>query len=166
MTEDDLGGKAALYIPNFAVVEDALIIFEHQNITQDSYLTKWIFTAEDLGEGDGRTQYPNLRIIRRTLSNVVTVKTLPSSGAVLTGYPNVYEYTLQNPMPVISGDFIGIQLPPISSTRLLLSFVRNGGPSGIDVGFRRKRDVEAISDREGSLPLVTMEICKSWTTIM
>ena len=164
MTGDDLREKAVLHIPNFAVVEDAQIIFEHLNITQDGYLTKWIFTAEDLGEGDGRTQYPDLLIIRPNMEHFITVLTLQGSDAVLTDYPNVYERTLQNPMQVISGDFIEIQLPPIPNTRLLLSFVRNGGPSGINI--RRKKDVAPVSGREGSLPLVTMEICKSCTTII
>ena len=142
-------------------MEDADILFEHLNITQDGYLTKWTFTAEDLGEGDGRTKYPELRITRLSFSYAQSVLTLNGSGAVLTGYPNVYEFTLQtqNATQVQTGDFIAIQLPPISDTQLLLSFVGNGGPSGVHV--QRKKDVEPVSGKEGPLPLVTMEIRKS-----
>ena len=161
LTEDDLREKAALHIPNLAVVENAYVVFEHLNITQDGYLTKWIFTAEDLGEGDGRTQYPDLRIIRPYMESFLAAIILQGSNAVLNDYPNVYEYTLQNATQVQNGDFISIMLPPISNTRLLLSFVQNGGPSGIH--FRRKKDVAPVSGREGDLPLVTMEICKSTT---
>ena len=138
-------------------MESGYILFEHLNITQDGYLTKWTFTAEDLGEGDG---YPNVSIIRPQETFILTLQ-----DAVLTNYSNVYELTLQNAIQVQTGDFIAIQLPPISNIRLLLSFVGNGGPSStyIDVGLRRKKDVKPVSGREGPLPLVTMEISKSST---
>ena len=71
----------------------------------------------------------------------------------------MYELTLENAIQVQTGDIIAIQLPPISNIRLLLSFVGNGGPSGVHV--QRKKDVEPVSGREGPLPLVTMEISKS-----
>ena len=165
LTEDVLREKAALHIPNFAVVVNGYILFEHLNITQDGSLIKWGFTAEDQGEGDG---YPDLYIIRLHTEAFATAIFLRGSGAILTDHPNVYEYTLKNATQVHTGDIIAIQLPPISNTRLLLSFVGNGGPSGtyIDVGLRRKKDVEPVSGREGPLPLVTMEISKSTTIIM
>ena len=159
MNEEELKEKAALHIPNFAVGKNGLILFEHLKITQDGYLTKWIFTAEDLGEGDGRTQYPDLHIYRPAIQNDMTsiVFTLPGHDVVLTNNSNVYEYAPQTAMQVKTGYFIAITLPSISNARLLLSFVRNSGPSGTDIGLG-KRDVEPLSGREGDLPLITLEI--------
>ena len=162
MSKKDLKEKAALHIPNFAVVENDLILFEHLNITHDGYLTKWIFTAENLGEGEERTKYPKLRIIRMENENAVTVSTLEGCDAVLTSYFNVYEHTIEIATKVQAGDSIGIVVPSISDARLLLSFVRNSGPSGINV---RKRDVEPVSGREGNLPLVTLEISNDIVTL-
>ena len=155
LSDGDLREKAALHIPNFVEVEDDFIFFPHLNITQDGYLVKWIFTAEDLGQGEGRTQYPQLRIVR---SDFVP-QPLQGSDPVPTDYSNVYEFTLASPMQVQAGYMIALQLPPITSARLLLSFVRNSGPPGESV--RVKRDIQPVEGREGDLPLVTLEISKS-----
>ena len=142
----------ALSIPNFAEVEnDVFLLFSSLIITQDGYLVKWTFTAEDLGQEDGRTQFPGLIIGAERI--------ISGQDAVSTNYPNVYEYTATSSMPVEAGDIITVQLPPESSARMLLSFVRNAGPHGIAVGIgRRKRDIDPFSGREGNLPLITLEI--------
>ena len=93
--------------------------------------------------------------------NAVGVHDLPGRDALLTNYSNVYEYTPEKTMRVKTGDFIGIILPPISA-RLLLSFVRNSGPSGDVVEI--PGDVEPVSGREGDLPLITLEISKNIVT--
>ena len=160
MSEGDLREKAALHIPNFVEVEDNWIFFPHLNITQDGYLVKWIFTAEDLGQGEGRTQYPQLQIVRSDF----TPRSLQGSDPVPTDYSNVYEFTLASPIQVQAGDFIALQLPSITSARLLLSFVRNSGPPGERV--LGKRDIQPVEGREGDLPLVTLEISKSKNTTL
>ena len=150
---NDLREKAR-YIPNFAEVEgNAIILFQHLNIIQDGYLVKWTFTAEDLGEG---TNYPGLQINRNIISKITA-----QSGPFPTNYSNVYEFILGTGTQVQAGDSIALELPPISSARLLLSFVRNGGPPGERVLLRRKRDIEPVQGRGGDLPLVTLEISKS-----
>ena len=158
MSEDDLREKAALHIPNFVEVEDDFILFSHLNITQDGYLMKWIFTAEDLGQVEGRTQYPQLILV----SSDLLPQSLQGSDSVPTDYYNVYEFNLASPVEVQAGYFIVLQLPPITSTRLLLSFVRNSGPPGETV--MHKRDIQPVEGREGDLPLVTLEISKSRNT--
>ena len=165
MTEEDLRKKAALSIPNFALLEEGEIQFLHLNITQDGYLKKWTFTAEDLGEGNGgsRTEYPDLRIIRPNLRFHVTAMTLHGSDAIPTEFPNVYDYT-NDTMQFIAGDFIAIKLPPMNKARLSLSFVRNSGPNGIRIQLT-KRDVTPVSGREGDLPLVTLEISNDIVTL-
>ena len=144
----------ALSIPNFAEVEnDVFLVFDSLNITQDGYLVKWTFTAEDLGQEDGRTLFPSLII-------GATNRRIFGENAVSTNYPNVYEYIAPTSMPVYAGDMITVQLPAESSARMLLSFVRNAGPpvGAIIIPGRRKRDVDPVSGREGNLPLITLEI--------
>ena len=126
---DELREKAR-YIPNFAEVEDEYITFSHLNITQDGYLVKWIFTAEDLGQGEGRTQYPQLLILAPNSSykSSARVPCLNSSQSVATEYLNVYEYTVDPPLPVETGYFIAIYQPPRETARMLLTFVKRAPP--------------------------------------
>ena len=100
LSEDDLREKAALYIRNIVEVEDDFIFFSHLNISQDGYLVKWISTAEDLGQGEGRTQYPQLIII--IVRSDLVPQPLLGSDPVPTDYSNIYEFTLASPMDVYS----------------------------------------------------------------
>ena len=85
-----------------------LIYYDHLTITRDGYLTKWTFTAVDLGTG--RTGYPLLRI-----QNVITQYLVIINGSTaLTIYPNVYEVTIDPPLPVEAGDLISLVLPSVS----------------------------------------------------
>ena len=152
LSEDDLREKAALHIPNFVEVEDEFITFLHLNITQNGSLVKWIFTAEDLGQEEGRTEYPQLFISQPPPQ--IQLQGLQGSGPVPTDYSNVYEFTLSSPMPVEAGRHITLELPPITRARLLLSFVRNSGPPGVSV--MTKRNIQPFEGREGDLPLVTL----------
>ena len=124
--------EKARYIPNFAKVEDGYTYYPHLNITQDGYLVKWTFTAEDMGQGEGRTQYPQLLILApdsiHTSSKNERVPCLNSSQSVATEYLNVYEYTVDPPLPVKTGYFIAIYQPPRETARLLLSFVKRAKP--------------------------------------
>ena len=159
MSEDDLREKAALHIPNFVKVEDTFITFLHLNITQNGSLVKWIFTAEDLGQGEGRTEYPQLFISQPPPQ--IQLQALQGSDPVPTNYSNVYEFTLSSPMPVQAGRHITLELPPITRARLLLSFVRNSGPPGVSIMVpMTKRDIQPFEGREGDLPLITLETSK------
>ena len=147
---DELREKAR-YIPNFAEVEHQYIPFPHLNITQDGYLVKWIFTAEDLGRGEGRTQYPQLLIlppnstnfgyngINNYCSTSDRVHCLNSSQSVATEYLNVYEYTVDPPLPVETGYFIAIYQPPRETARMLLSFVKRA-PPGTTIDLETEHD--------------------------
>ena len=141
----------ALSIPNFAEVENEFLLFNSLIITQNGYLVKWTFTAEDLGQEDGRTQFPGLLIDNDRL--------ISGEEAVSTNYSNVFEYTETTSMPVQAGDTIIVRQPPESSARMLLSSVRNAGPPGVAIPIgRRKRDIDPVSGREGNLPLITLDI--------
>ena len=125
------------------------------NISRDGYIVKWTFTAADQGQGD---EFPNLLVLHPPSENIT--HRLNGSQSAPTGYPNVYEYTPDPPLPVEAGDFIAIEQPPEDSARLLLSFVRYAGPEGESFynRVRMKRYVEPLPGREGSLPLIALEV--------
>ena len=125
------------------------------NISRDGYIVKWTFTAVDQGQGD---EFPNLLVLHDLAENIT--HWLDGSQSAPTGYPNVYEYTPDSPLPVEAGDFIAIEQPPEDSARLLLSFVPYAGPEGEAVDDLRevKRHVEPLPGKEGSLPLITLEV--------
>ena len=148
LSESDLRNKTALYIPYFYVadtVRNTAIFYEHLTITQNGSLVKWIFTADDLGMG--RTGYPELRIYRETKRSYI--RELPGSSATSTLHSNVYEVIIEPPVPVHVGDVISLELPPISTARLLLTFVLTESPPGIDLD---------TSDDIAGIPLITLEI--------
>ena len=158
MDVNELRDKAR-YIPNFAEVEGEYMVFPHLNVSQDGYLVRWTFTAEDLGQGEWRTQYPQLYILasdfRHTSSGNERVVCLNSSQSVATEYLNVYEYTVDPPLPVETGYFIAIYQPPRETARLLLSFVKRAQP-GTTIDLKADHD----SNRADFLlqPLVNLEI--------
>ena len=118
------------------------IVYDHLTITQDGNLTKWTFTAEDLGTG--RTGYPLLRIHIMITQDLVII----NGSTALAIYPNVYEVTVDPPLPVEAGDFISLVLPSVTTARLLLTFILTGSPGvNLDTG----------EEIEG-LPLITLEI--------
>ena len=151
LSEDDLRERTAQFIPNFIQLENDFIFYPHLNITQDGYLTKWTFAAEDLGQGHER---PVLDIFRFDEFYIPEIyNTLPGSNALLTVYPNVFEYTVDPPLSLQAGDFIGLDLPPEPTTRLLLSFILNNSSHGESV-----RNFDVNNGIVDGLPLVTLEI--------
>ena len=141
-------------------MENNTILFPQLNIVQDGNLVKWTFTAEDLGEGEGRTDYPDLLILDPDNGGLYhdgmdsangVVYHLNSSQAVSTKYPNVYEYTVDPPVPVKAGYFIAIHQPPKETARMLLSFVKLTGLGTIDLENQESTD-------DLLQPLVNLEI--------
>ena len=112
------------------------------NITQDGQLVKWTFTAEDQGPKVGKTQYPVLQIMR----NAEIAFSLRGSQAVLTDYPNVYEYIPDYPLSVEAGDYIAVLQPPEDTARILLSFVQYPVPGS------------ELNVKKAVVPLVSLEV--------
>lgn len=109
-------------------------------------MVKWIFAAEDLGVG---TEWPVIRFYRGG-ENLYNFSSLQGSDAVSTTSPNVYELIVDPPTPIYAGDFIALDLPPVNSVRLLLSFILNDDPPG--------ESIEGDSEFVEGLPLITLEI--------
>ena len=121
------------------------ILYFHLPIIRDGYLTKWTFTAVDLGIG--RTGYPLLRIQDMVTLDFVIIN--GSTAQPLAIYPNVYEVTIAPPLPVEAGDFISLVLPSVTTARLLLTFILTGSQLG--------ENIDTGEEFEG-LPLITLEI--------
>lgn len=147
LSQTDLRNKTALFIPNFEM-GGAAILYEYFTIRQNGSLVKWTFTAEDLGMG--KTEYPALKMYRQArLSAYSLVITLPGSNAVPTLHSNVYEVIVDPPLSVCVGDIISLELPPISTARLLLTFVLTDSLPGINL--------DTSEDVEG-MPLIRLKI--------
>ena len=148
LSEQNLKDKAAHLIPNQIQVEDDVIIYQHLNITQDGRVVKWTFAAEDQGVG---WKGPVMRIYRfeEGQENLFDFSSIQGSDAVATTYPNVYEITVDPPVAVYAGYFVGLELPPIDSVKLLLSFILNDSPPGVSI---------VNGDDVEGLPLIILEI--------
>ena len=156
--------ETARYIPNFAEVENDTILFPYLRIVQDGNIVKWTFTAEDLGEGEGRTNYPDLLILDPDNGGLHydgmdsangVVHHLSGGQAVYTKYSNVYEYAVDPPAPVKAGYFIAIHQPPKGTARMLLSFVKLAGLGTIDLEMNHHTADYQLQ------PLVNLEIFSS-----
>lgn len=157
--------EKARYIPNFAAgkeVKGMNIPFPHLNITQDGSLTRWTFTAEDLGEGNGRMKYPELLILASNSEcddmDCDAVHHLHGSQSVSTIYPNVYEYSVDPPLPVKRGYYIAVLQPPEEDARMLLSFVKRPREGTIYLGTNQTDDPDYYYH-----PLLHLEIASKAT---
>ena len=87
-------------------------MFSSLQFSENGLLEKWLFAA-------GLT-YISLTIpqsipiefqVWRNLSDGVTVTTTTITTApVRSGYLNVYEYTINPPLPVLAGDYVGVMV--------------------------------------------------------
>ena len=146
----------ALYIPNIIERVDEGIDFEHLNITKRGTLVNWTFVAREMREGDGYPKLGVLSLVRGpTGMFYVKLKFVENINCTKTPHPNVYECSV-TPEPVAAGDFIGLRLPPLSSARLLLSFILNGAPPGQSLSGSSNGGNGEV---EG-LPLITLGVGK------
>ena len=87
-------------------------MFPSLQFSENGLLEKWLFAAG--------LAYISLTIpqsipiefqLWRNVSDGVTVTTTAITTApVRSGYPNVYEYTVDPPLPVLAGDYIGVMI--------------------------------------------------------
>ena len=118
--------EKARYIPNFGYPTGNQS-FPYLRISQKGFLVKWTFTARRLQPTIPATRFPQLIIIPSYCNREevnCSYDILNSSRAIVTEYPNVYESTVDPPVPVNVGDTIAIHQPPHESTVMQLVFVR------------------------------------------
>ena len=134
---------ATLFIPTFVEREDVEIDFEYLNIKQDFILTHWTFVARSVKQGD---KYPMLFILY-SFGQAFGTRPIVNRNCTDTVYPNVYECTV-NPQLIQTGDIVALDLPPLSSAQLVLSFILNRSPRG-----------ESLADSQvEGFPLITLGV--------
>ena len=96
-------------------------VFPSLQVVEDGVLEKWLFAADIrrtllAGQEPVSIQFQVWRNVegRATLHLTTNVTSL-----IRTGYPNVYEYTVDPPQPVLTGDFVGVKVQLPSSLRPL-----------------------------------------------
>ena len=146
LSEDELKMKATQYARNISHFSDDRIKFQALNVTQEGYLSKWTFAAQDKGETG--SVYPALIVLRINDRGKSVALLMQSSDPVPTLYPNVYESIITPPLLVRVGDFIALDLPSIQRTRLLLSLVTTQESVGAGI----------FTGAVDALPLVFLQI--------
>ena len=96
-------------------------VFPSLQVVEDGLLEKWIFAADIMrtlpaGQEPLSIDFQIWRGINGTAS---LEHTSSVTDTIRSGYPNVYEYTVDPPRPVLTGDFIGIKVQLPSSLRPL-----------------------------------------------
>ena len=96
-------------------------VFPSLQVVEDGVLEKWLFAADIrrtllAGQEPVSIQFQVWRNVegRATLHLTSNVTSL-----IRSGYLNVYEYSVDPPQPVLTGDFVGVKVQLPSSLRLL-----------------------------------------------
>ena len=122
--------EKARYIPNFAEPTDSEQRFPDLRITQDGFLVQLTVTAELVNPpyllG---TEYPQLIILPSGFTSdgslscsLDGVSCISISKPIKTEFPNVYNVTVEPPVPVKTGDYIAVHQPRTAAVRI--RFVR------------------------------------------
>ena len=114
--------------------------------TTSGLLQKWIFVAEE--RSNFATDYPHFQVRRRTdQGGFAAVNGTDTSGKVpvRSGSLNVYEYILDPPALVESGDFVGWSQPAMNKARLLLLVLKN---TGYDIHFVTENSANVIEETQ------------------
>ena len=112
--------------------------------TTDGLLQKWMFVSED--DSSIRNGYPHFQVWRRTEQGFTAVggTATHSSTPVRSGELNVYEYTLDPPAQVQSGDFVSWVHP--STTKRWLPLVVNN--TGYEIHLVTSKSIDIIFETE------------------
>ena len=129
--EAEVMKEQALVLASFVEVYSQERVIPGLSITESGQLTSWTFAANNLGASSGRTQYPELRILRwnsATDEFDIIYKTDSTVEPMQTGFLNVYEYVEDSPLKVESGDVFGFYQPPEAESQLSFAVLAGAGP--------------------------------------
>ena len=154
--------EQALGLTNFVEVYSQERVIPGLRITESGQLTSWTFAASGIGISSGRTQYPELRLLRRgpAVDGYITVhKTNSTVEPVRTGFLNVYEYVEDPPLRVEAGDMFGFYQPPEAESQLSLAVIAGAGPPNeITITTRSVKRETGSLEQGNDLPLVFIVI--------
>ena len=114
------------HIPTARTFATTFIVPDLQ-FTSGGLLQKWIFVSRE--DSNLRNDHPHFRVWRRLDQGFIAVSGTYTFGEspVRSQNLNVYEYTLDPPARVESGDCVGWEQVAASDTRLLPLLVKNTG---------------------------------------
>ena len=96
-------------------------VFPSLQVVEDGVLEKWLFAA-DITRTMSAGQEPvsiQFQVWRNVEGRATLHLTSNVTSLIRSGYPNVYEYSMDPPQPVLAGDFVGVKVQLPSSLRPL-----------------------------------------------
>ena len=147
-------------------VEDQQRVIPELQFDVEGNVTKLIFAASPFFLGD-RPGYPELQVWRVSESSTTEFRLVHSTrdrGLVpsSTGDNNLYQYILEEPWPVMAGDFIGMFVPDREEAKLSL-YTSNVPEGPVNFYFANANNaMETFNLDDGplnmnSIPLVSVE---------
>ena len=146
----------------------AITIDQRQQITPDmrftcdGMITKWIIGA-DWGSGNDDTLYPELQIWRNIGNDTYQKMSGTFIEASMENANRIYEYDDFSPIPVQTGDILGVFIPQTQKSKLRLIAENGRGPTNYyiptTVSPRDIIDTQLVTSTTYR-PLVTVEIGK------
>ena len=160
--EAEVMKEQALVLASFVEVYSQERVIPGLSITESGQLTSWTFAASNLGASSGRTQYPQLRILRwNSVSDEFDIiyKTDSTVEPMQTGFLNVYEYVEGPPLRVEAGNMFGFYQPPEAESRLSLTVIAGAGPPNeISITAGSVKRQTGSLEQGNDLPLVFIVI--------
>ena len=152
---------------NLVSTESRQQITPDMKFTCDGMITKWIITAFAQSE---ENQHPELQVWRNIGNNTYQNinRTFIEPAILVDNSNSIYEYDSFSPIPVKSGDILGIFIPPAALSRLVLL---SNSPTNyyLPTGQSNESPYDTINILvvEGEYwPIVTVEIGKKITIII
>ena len=96
-------------------------VFPSLQVAEDGLLERWLFAADLVRKRSTRPEPVSIELqIWRTVEGRASLNhTSVVSTPNRSGYPNVYEYTVDPPHPVMAGDYVGVRVRSSSSLQPL-----------------------------------------------
>ena len=134
----------------------AQLIIPNMTFTSSGSVVRWTFAARYRASA---TQYPELQVWREnTAGTYVKVGSTVNMEPIQTAYLNVYEYVLDPPLQVLTGDVLGIHQPSSRNSRVQLLFFSDSNLVSwyTEVSTPQDSFVVTGSQTNNVLPLVTV----------
>ena len=146
----------ALFIQDFTYMYGCQLIIPNMTFTRSGSVVRWTFAARYRASA---TQYPELQVWREnTTGRYVRVGSTDNMEPIQTAYLNVYEYVLDPPLQVLTGDVLGIYQPSSRNSRVQLLFLSDSNHVSWYTKVSRPEDsfMVAGSNTNNGLPLVAV----------
>ena len=146
----------ALLIGEFANLYGQQLIIPNMTFTSSGSVVRWTFAARYRASA---TQYPELQVWREnTTGTYVRVGSTDNMEPNQTAYLNVYEYVLDPPLQVLTGDVLGIYQPSSTNSRVQLLFLSDSNHVNWYTEVSRPQDFFVVTGSliNNVLPLVAV----------